>query len=123
MIYRSLADFVVLLHLSFVLFAAGGGLLLFKWKRIAWLHMPAAAWAALIEFAGWECPLTPLENWLRRQGGEAGYQTDFIEHYLLPMIYLGSLSRHFQIALGILVLVVNLVIYWRVWRLRFSRPI
>jgi hypothetical protein len=123
MIYRALADFVVLLHLAFVLFAVGGGLLLFKWNRVAWVHVPAAAWAALIEFAGWECPLTPLENWLRRQGGEFGYQTGFIDRYLLPVIYPGPLSRHFEIALGIMVLGVNFVIYWRVWRARFSRPI
>src|SRR5215813_10842375 len=118
MIYRSLADFVVLLHLAFVLFAAGGGLLLFKWKRIAWLHMPAAAWAALIEFAGWECPLTPIENWLRRLGGEAGYQTSFIERYLLPIIYPAQFSRVLHIVLGLLVLSVNLAIYW----LAFYRP-
>jgi Protein of Unknown function (DUF2784) len=73
MIYRVFADFVVLLHLAFVLFAVLGGILMFKWKRAAWFHIPAALWAALIEFVGWECPLTPLENWLRREGGEAGY--------------------------------------------------
>src|SRR5262249_53868842 len=86
MIYRALADIVVVLHMAFVLFAALGALLAFKWRRVAWFHIPAALWAALIEFAGWVCPLTPLENWLRRRGGEAGYQTGFIEHYLLPLI-------------------------------------
>jgi hypothetical protein len=116
MIYRAFADIVVALHVAFVLFAALGGLLVFKWPRVAWFHIPAALWAALIEFAGWECPLTPLENWLRRLGGEAGYQTSFIERYLLPVIYPASFTRSLHVALGFLVLGVNLAIYWMVWR-------
>ena len=104
MIYRALADFVVLVHMAFVLFAALGGVLVFKWRRVAWFHIPAALWGALIEFVGWVCPLTPLENWLRRRGGEAGYQTGFIERYLLPLIYPAPVSRSLHIALGLLVL-------------------
>ena len=116
MIYRALADLVVALHIAFVLFAALGGFLVFRWRRAAWFHIPAALWAALIEFAGWQCPLTPLENWLRRLGGEAGYQTSFIERYLLPLIYPASFTRSLHIALGFLVLIVNLAIYWMIWR-------
>jgi hypothetical protein len=116
MIYRALADFVLLLHMGFVLFAALGGVLAFKWRRVAWFHIPAALWAALIEFVGWECPLTPLENWLRRMGGEAGYQTGFIERYLLPLIYPAPVSRTLHVVLGLLVLCVNLAIYWWIWR-------
>jgi hypothetical protein len=119
--YRALADLVVVLHMAFVLFAALGGLLAYKWLRVAWFHIPAALWAALIEFAGWECPLTPLENWLRRMGGEAGYQTSFIEHYLLPVLYPASSTRSLHIALGFLVLGVNLAIYWLILR-RQSSP-
>jgi hypothetical protein len=116
MIYRALADFVLLLHIGFVLFAALGGVLAFKWRRVAWFHIPAALWAALIEFVGWECPLTPLENWLRRMGGEAGYQTGFIERYLLPLIYPAPVSRTLHVVLGLLVLGVNLAIYGWIWR-------
>jgi hypothetical protein len=116
MIYRALADFVVVLHMAFVLFAALGGVLVFKWRRVALFHLPAALWAALIEFTGWECPLTPLENWLRRRGGEAGYQNGFIERYLLPLIYPAPFPRNLHVVLGLLVLGVNLAIYWRIWR-------
>jgi len=116
MIYRALADFVVLLHMAFVLFAALGSVLVFKWRRVAWFHIPAALWAALIEFVGWVCPLTPLENWLRRQGGQAGYQTGFIERYLLHVIYPAPFSRSLHVVLGFLVLGVNLAIYWWIWR-------
>ncbi len=116
MMYRALADLVVLVHLAFILFATLGGFLVFKWRRVVWFHIPAAMWAALIEFAGWICPLTPLENRLRRLGGEAGYQTSFIERYLLPVIYPEASSRSLHIVLGVLVLGVNIAIYWSVWR-------
>jgi len=116
MIYRALADFVLLLHMAFVLFAALGGVLVFKWRRVAWFHVPAALWAALIELVGWVCPLTPLENWLRRQGGEAGYQTGFLERYLLPLIYPAPFSRSLHVVLGLLVMCVNLAIYCWIWR-------
>jgi Protein of Unknown function (DUF2784) len=116
MIYRALADLVVLLHLAFILFAVLGGILALKWKRIVWFHVPVALWATLIEFVGYECPLTPLENWLRYQGQEAGYQTSFIERYLLPMLYPVTPTRHLHIVLGLLVLGINLLIYWWAWR-------
>ena len=115
-IYRALADFVVLIHLAFVLFATLGGLLIFKRRALAWFHIPAALWATLIEITGWVCPLTPLENWLRSKGGEIGYQTSFIERYLIPALYPEALSRGLHVALGLLVLCVNIAIYWRLWR-------
>ena len=117
--YRLLADLVVILHLAFVAFALFGGLLALKWKRIVWLHVPAALWAAAIEFGGWVCPLTPLETWLREQGGETGYRSDFIEHYILPLLYPASLTREMQVVLGVAVLAVNIATYawlWRRWR-------
>src|SRR5215471_15066923 len=102
--YLALADLVVIIHMAFLLFVALGGLMVFKWRRAAWLHAPAMLWAALIEFTEWKCPLTPLENWLRRKGGDAGYQTGFIEHYLLPVIYPVWFTRNLHIALGFLIL-------------------
>jgi hypothetical protein len=95
--------------------------IVFFWRRAAWLHVPAFLWGAAIEFGGWICPLTPLENRLRRLGGEAGYAGGFIEHYVLPLIYPEVLTRERQIVTGILVLLVNLVAYtllWRRWRRR-----
>jgi len=116
MIYRALADLVVVLHMAFIVFATLGALLAFKWRRVVWFHIPAALWAALVELAGWSCPLTPIENWLRRRGGEAGYRTGFIERYLLPLIYPAPLPRGLHVVLGLLVMGVNLAIYWRLWR-------
>jgi hypothetical protein len=119
LLYRVLANLVVVGHLGFILFAVLGGFLVFKWKWSAWLHVPAFLWAALIAFAGWVCPLTPLENWLRERGGTAGYFSSFTEHYILPVIYPIILTRGIQIGLGILVLVINLAIYG--WILRRTR--
>lgn len=118
MTYRLLAELVVALHLGFILFAVFGGLLALGRRRWAALHLPAMAWAALIEFAGWGCPLTPLENWLRRAAGEAAYEGDFLERYLVPLIYPPGLTRSHQVALGIALLAFNLVVYSVLWRRR-----
>ena len=111
MIYRALADLILALHLVFVLFVVLGGLLVLKWPRAAWLHIPAAIWGVLIEYTGWICPLTPLENSLRTRGGEAGYNGGFIEHYIQPLLYPAGLTRSTQVVLGSLVLALNLTAY------------
>ena len=111
MIYRALADLVLVVHLTFVLFVVLGGLLVLRWPRAARLHVPAAIWGVLIEYTGWICPLTPLENSLRTRGGEMGYSGGFIEHYIQPLLYPAGLTRSTQLVLGSLVLVLNLTAY------------
>lgn len=105
------ADLVVLAHLAFIVFVVLGGLLVIRWPRVAWLHLPAAAWGAVVELTGRVCPLTPLENRLRAAAGSAGYEGGFIEHYLIPLVYPPGLTRTHQIALGALVIIVNLGLY------------
>jgi hypothetical protein len=116
--YRLLADFVALLHLLFVVFAVAGGLLIIKLRRLVWLHLIAVAWAATVELSGWICPLTPLEIWLREKAGKGAYRSDFIAYYLFPLLYPAALTRELQIALGLIVILVNLAIYS--WFLRSS---
>jgi hypothetical protein len=119
MLYLLLADLTVVVHLAFVVFVVVGGLLALRWRWVAWLHVPAAVWGALIELQGWVCPLTPLEVKLRDMGGEAGYGGGFVEHYLLPLLYPGDLTRRHQVILGVFVVVLNLVVYGVVvWRAR-----
>jgi hypothetical protein len=113
-----LADLVVVVHFAFVLFVVLGGLLVLRWPRLAYVHLPAAAWGVLIEFAGWTCPLTPLEQSLRQRAGGHGYSGSFIEHYLLPLLYPSALTRDIQLVLGSVALVVNLGIYAYVLRRR-----
>ena len=112
---RWLADAVLLLHLAFIAFALFGALAVWRWPRIAWLHLPALAWGAYVVLAGETCPLTPLENALRMAGGDAGYRQSFIEHYLLPLIYpeaaQGEMGRGLQVALGLGLLAVNVLVY------------
>jgi hypothetical protein len=120
MIYRLLADATLLLHLAYILFVMLGGLAVLRWPRLAWMHLPAVLWGAWIEFTDGLCPLTPLENMLRRQGGEAGYGGGFIEHYLAAMIYPDGLARTVQIVLGALVLLVNSAFYQELWRQKRS---
>jgi hypothetical protein len=119
MIERILADGVVILHFGFILFVGFGGFLLLCRKWVAALHLPAVLWAAAIEFRRGICPLTPVEQQLRRAAGEAGYSGSFIEHYLIPIIYPAGLDERLQYVLGTLVIVVNLVVYgWVLFRLR-----
>ena len=113
MFSRFAADIVVLVHLAFILFVAAGGLLVLRWPRLAWMHVPAIIWGALIEFAGWLCPLTPLENRLRAAAGEAAYAGGFIDRYIMPIVYPAGLTRGMQLGLGVAVIGVNLVIYGR----------
>lgn len=111
-----LADTVLLLHLTFVLFVLFGGLLALRWRSILWVHLPAVVWGAFVEFSGWICPLTPLENWLREQGGAGAYEGDFLGQYLLALLYPNGLTRPVQLMLGLFVIAMNTAIYLWLWR-------
>lgn len=124
MLWRLAADALVLLHLAFIVFVLCGGLLLLRWPRLCYLHLPAVAWGASVELCHLYCPLTPWENQLRRAAGEAGYEGGFIEHYLIPLIYPAGLTPPIQLWLGGLVLLVNAGVYLhllRRWRRRERR--
>lgn len=120
--YRIAADLVLITHFAFVVFVVGGGLLAIRWPRVAWVHVPVAIYGTVIEFLGFICPLTPLENSLRHRGGEAGYSGGFIDHYITATIYPSGLTRRIQFVLGIAVLVLNAVVYTIVAR-RARAPI
>ena len=109
---RALADLVVVVHLIFIVFVALGGLLALRWRWVPWLHLPAVGWAALLEFFGLTCPLTPLENWLRRLAGAEAYSGGFVDRYVLPFVYPAALTRELQVALGVVVCAVNGTVYF-----------
>jgi len=111
MLYSIPADALVIIHLAFIVFVMLGGLLLLKWRRLVYLHLPAVAWGILVELEGWLCPLTPLEQHFRQLAGESGYSGGFVQHYLLPLIYPAGLTRDVQTLLALCVITVNLVIY------------
>ena len=119
MFYRILADAVVMIHFAFVVFVVFGGFFVLWSRRVMWIHLPSVLWAILIEFTGWICPLTPLEHLLRQKSGALAYKSGFIEHYLLPVLYPSGLTRELQMILGVLVLMLNLGMYW--WVLRQTR--
>jgi len=111
MVYKLLADLLLLVHLAFIIFVIFGGFLAIKNVKWAWLHAPAAVWAGLVEFVGWICPLTPLENWLCSRAGASTYQDSFIAHYLFSLIYPTELTRNIQILIGTGVVLISLFIY------------
>lgn len=113
-----LADAVVLLHLAFIAFAVTGGFLAWRWPRLVYVHVPVLLWASWVEIAGWICPLTPLENHLRRLAGESGYEGGFIEHYIVPFIYPIGLTRERQWMLAAALVAINAVAYAGIARRR-----
>ncbi len=119
--YRLLADAVLLAHAGFVAFVVLGGLLVLRWPRLAWVHLPVVAWGAGIEFTGGICPLTPLENSLRAAAHQQGYPDGFVEHYVFGLLYPDGLTHGAQLALGVLVLAVNAAVYAVAWRRRRRR--
>jgi len=121
-LFALLAGAVVLLHLGFVIFAVTGAALAVRWPRVLWLHVPAAAWAAYVELTGGICPLTPLENSLRKSAGLSAYSGDFVARYVFPLLYPEGLTREAQTAAGIAVLGINVVLYgWVAHRRRRRR--
>jgi hypothetical protein len=118
MLHRVLADLVLLLHLTFIIFVVAGGLLAIRWRWAPVIHLPAAAWGVFIEVSGGVCPLTPLENALRQAAGSSGYTGSFIEHYLVPLIYPELLSDSVQLVLAAIVVVCNALVYLAVFRRR-----
>jgi len=113
-----LADIVLLAHLAFIVFVLGGGVLLLRWPRLVWLHLPALIWGVLVEVSGWVCPLTPLENYFRELAGGDMYRGDFIAQYLLPLIYPAGLTPTIQQMLAGLLIVFNAIIYIVIIRAR-----
>jgi hypothetical protein len=111
MIYRLAADLVLIIHLAFVIFVVLGGLLVLRWRALMWLHVPVVLWGVAIELIGFVCPLTPLEVWLREQGGEAGYEGGFIAHYITALLYPDGLTRGLQVMFGVVAMLPNAAIY------------
>jgi hypothetical protein len=110
-VYNLLADVIVLAHFLFIAFVICGGLLVIRWPHVAFVHLPAAIWGAVVEIFGWVCPLTPLENNFRLLAGNSSYSGDFIARYFIPLIYPGNLTTTIQQLFGGMVITVNMIIY------------
>jgi hypothetical protein len=110
------ADLVLAAHLLFIGFVVGGSFLAWLWPRLIWVQMPAMVYGVLVELAGFACPLTALQNYLLRRGGQAGYRGGFISHYLIQVIYPPGLTRGIQVGLGLFVVLIAVVGYRRYLR-------
>ncbi len=114
--YRFLAELVLLIHFSFILFVVFGGFAVLKWKRIIYYHIPAALWGIVIEITGWVCPLTPLEIELRVRAGSGFYTGGFIDRYLTPIVYPPGFTRQLQYYLAAGLIIINAAAYFLVWK-------
>ena len=115
MLYQSLATFVAVIHLAFILFVVLGGFLVLRWPVLKWIHLPAAIWGAVIEVGGFVCPLTKIENGFLRRAGAAGYDEGFIAHHLFGVIYPNGLTRGMEFAIAVFVIAVNTAVYRKVF--------
>jgi hypothetical protein len=111
MIYRLLADLVLVLHFAFVIFAVFGGALVLRYPNMLKVHLLALSWAIVVQWADWVCPLTPLENYLRGLGGEAGYDGSFVEHFVLKILYPQELTPELRTMLGLVLIIMNVAVY------------
>jgi len=115
MYYGLAADIVMSVHFLFVLFVVLGGIAVWRWPRVAWLHVPAFVWGMLISVYRWICPLTPLEQSLRRAAGEADFDGGFIAHYIEPLLYPEGLTYSQLLFFGGVVTALNAALYWHAW--------
>ncbi len=124
MLWRVAADVVLVVHLAFVAFVVFGGFLTWRWPRVALVQVPVALYGVIIEIAGFRCPLTPLEKWLRRRAGSAGYDGGFVEHYIVGVLYPGEFTSGVKVLLAGIVILMNAVAYHglRKRRLRSAHP-
>lgn len=104
-------ELVVLVHFAFIAWVVSGGFLAIRWWWLALLHVPALVWAALLEWNGWVCPLTPLEKALRSQRDIPVYDTGFIENYIIPVIYPEGLTREIQMTMAVGLILINIIAY------------
>jgi hypothetical protein len=111
MLDRLMADLIVVVHFAFIAFAIGGGLLVLRRPKLMALHLPAVAWAVLVELMHWRCPLTRWENYFIERYGAEGYEGGFLDHYLIPIIYPDGLTPAIQVGIGLFVLAVNVTVY------------
>ena len=116
MIWRILADAVLVLHLAFIGFVVLGGFLVLRWPKLAWAHVPAVTWGIVITSIGGICPLTPLEKYFTVRGGGEAYGGGFIAHYLTSVIYPAGLTRSAQVVMACLLVAFTTFVYYRVWR-------
>ncbi len=115
MLYRRLADFVVLMHCLTAVYLFIGGFLAWSYPWTVLIHIPFALWVSTAFVMGWTCPLTPLENWLRRAAGTRGYEGSFVDHYLARFVLPetdaqpSALGRRNEIILGLVFCVLTIL--------------
>jgi hypothetical protein len=118
MIRRLAPELVLAGHFLFILFALFGGFLLLVDVRWIWLHAPAVIWSAVVNLAGWTCPLTPLEQELRRRASVVSYEGGFVARYIGPLVYPKGMPRRLELTAAFSVSAWNILVYAAIYFVR-----
>lgn len=99
-IYRLLADFVVILHFGYVMSVILGLVAilmgrLFKWEwvRNPWFrgtHLAMILVVVLESWIGFTCPLTTWENQLRALAGQSTHRGAFIADFVHELLFIDA---------------------------------
>lgn len=105
------ADFVLVFHFLFALFAVLGGFFALLDWRVVFVHLPVVAWSSVVNLANWTCPLTPLEKDLRRQAGQQAFEGSWIQNYIEPLVRPLGMPRRMELIAGVAIVIWNVVVY------------
>jgi hypothetical protein len=110
-IYRALARAAASVHVLYVFFVVLGSALVLRWPSLLWVHVLAVLWAVVTMTTDLGCALTSWEKSLWRRGGREPYPEGFLVHYVLRMEASNEDTHRYHVALGVGVLVLNVVVY------------
>jgi hypothetical protein len=101
---EALVTVILVVHFSYLAYVILGGFLAWRWPRMFWPHLAAAAWGLAVVGIPLTCPLTTAENWARRKAGLGGQTSGFIDRYIEGALYPPRYTLLLQVLVGVTVI-------------------
>jgi hypothetical protein len=98
-----LVSVILVVHFGYLAFVVVGGFLAWRWPRVFWVHLAAAAWGLAVVGIPLTCPLTTAEYWARRQAGQKTHTAGFIDRYIEGVLYPQRFTLLLQVLVGVTV--------------------
>ena len=108
------AQFTLILHFLFIVFVCFGAYLVAFRPYLVFFHIPSVVWGVYLEFTSSKCPLTYLENYFLKKANLNSYPEGFLQKYIFNTIYPINLNAEIQSFLAIILIVVNIILYYMV---------